>query len=151
MARTSAQRVVDAKAKLGAGGDVWLATAGEAGPHLVPLTMAWDQGSGEIILCTERRTVTVRNIQSGPNVVRVGIGPTRDVLMVIGQAAVTGLVQEEHESARLFADATGWDPRQDSGAWVFIRIRPVTIQSWRNVDEIANRTVMRHGQWVDAT
>lgn len=41
MPRKTEQRVEDSIAKLETGGDAWLATSGPAGPHLVPLSLAW--------------------------------------------------------------------------------------------------------------
>ena len=94
VARTIEQRVTDSAAKLKAGGDAWLATLGPAGPHLVPLSLARDSDSSELIFCTERRSVTDNNIASEP-AVRVGLGPTRDVVMIDGTARTTGPVQDD--------------------------------------------------------
>ena len=150
MARTTEQRVKDSTAKLEAGGDAWLATSGPAGLHLVPLSVAWDSASGDLIFCTEQRSVTTRNISIEP-AVRVGLGPTRDVLMIDGTARITGLVQDDATSATIFHEKTGWDPRRDSGDWIFIRVTPSRMQAWREVDEIANRTVMVGGTWKTTT
>ena len=150
MARTTEQRVKDSTAKLEARGDAWLATSGPAGPHLVPLSVAWDSASGDLILCTEQRSVTTRNIAIEP-AVRVGLGPTRDVLMIDGTARITGLVQDDATSATISHEKTGWDPRRDSGDWIFIRVTPSRVQAWREVDEIANRTVMVGGTWKTTT
>lgn len=146
MARTTEQRVEDARARLDAGDDGWLATSGPAGPHLVPLSFAWDSASGNLIFCTEQRSVTTRNIATEPTV-RIGLGPTRDVLMIDGTARVTGSVQDDAPTAAIFHERTGWDPRGDSGDWIFIRVTPSRMQAWRGVDEITNRTVMVDGIW----
>lgn len=146
MARTTEQRVEDARAKLDAGGDAWLATSGPAGPHLVPLSLAWDSASGDLIFCTERRSVTTRNIATEP-AVRIGLGPTRDVLMIDGTARMAGPVRDDETLAAIFHERTGWDPRGDSGDWIFIRVTPSRMQAWRGADEIADRTVMVDGIW----
>lgn len=146
MARTTEQRVKDSTAKLKAGGDAWLATSGPAGPHLVPLSLAYDTATGDLLFCTEQRSITARNIASEPTV-RVGLGPTRDVLLVDGMARTIRLVQDDAGSATIFCEMTGWDPRHGTGDWVFIRVSPSRIQAWREVDEIANRTVMLNGTW----
>ena len=150
MARTIEQRIVDSTAKLAAGGDAWLATSGPAGPHLVPLSLAWDSDSGELLFCTEQRSVTARNIASEP-AVRVGLGPTRDVLMIDGTARTTGAVQDDASSASIFHEKTGWDPRHDSGDWIFIRVALSRMQAWRDVDEIAGRTILVDGTWKATT
>ena len=150
MGRATEQRVTDSMAKLGAGGDAWLATSGPVGPHLVPLNLAWDSASGDLIFCTEQRSVTARNIAIVPTV-RVGLGPTRDVLIVDGTARTSGPVQHDPSSAAVFHTKTGWDPRRDGGDWIFIRVTPSRMQAWREVDEIANRTVMVDGAWYTTT
>lgn len=96
MARTTAQRVDDSIAKLEARGDAWLATSGHSGPHLVPLSLAWDTATGDLVFCVERETVTARNIADQP-AVRVGVGPTRDVLMIDGTARAER-AQSSHRS-----------------------------------------------------
>ncbi|MDE0654372.1 MAG: pyridoxamine 5'-phosphate oxidase family protein [bacterium] len=146
IARTTEQRVADSRAKLESGGDAWLATSGPAGPHLVPLSLGWDSASDELIFCTEQRSITARNIAAQP-AIRIGLGPTRDVLMIDGTARVTGPVQDDATSAAMLYESTGWDPRLESGDWIFIRATPSRMQAWRSVDEIANRTVMIDGIW----
>ncbi len=146
MARTTEQRVEDARAKLDAGGDAWLATSGPTGPHLVPLSLAWDSASGGLIFCAEQRSVTTRNIAAEP-AVRIGLGPTNDVLMIDGTARITGPVRDDETLAAIFHERTRWDPRGDSGDWIFIRVTPSRMQAWRGVDEIADRTVMVDGIW----
>jgi hypothetical protein len=44
-----------------------------------------------------------------------------------------------------YRDRTGWEPGSDGGEQAYIFLRPTTIQVWRDVDEIAGRTVMRGG------
>ena len=146
MARTTEQRIEDSRAKLETEADAWLATSGPAGPHLVPLSLAWDSASGELVFCTEQRSVTTRNIAAEP-AVRIGLGPTRDVLMIDGTARIAGSVRDDETSAAIFRESTGWDPRHESGDWIFIRVTPSRMQAWRGPDEIANRTVMVDGNW----
>ena len=40
-----------------------------------------------------------------------------------------------------------WDPRGDTG-YVFLVLRPVRVQAWREANEIAGRTLMRDGRWL---
>lgn len=150
MARTIAQRVKDSIAKLEAGGDAWLATSGPAGPHLVPLSLAWDSANGDLIFCVEQGTLTSRNIAIEPSV-RVGIGPTRDVLMIDGTARITGLVKDDNPLAVSFYEKAGWDPLLNGDNLIFIRVTPSRMQAWREVDEAANRTLMINGTWKTAT
>ncbi len=147
LARTTQQRIQDSRKKLEQGGDAWLATADGAGPHLVPLSLAWDQQKEAIIFCTEGKNRTSRNIEEQSSV-RVALGTTRDVLMIYGNAEVMGAVGDYQQIAELFSAKTGWDPRGNSGNGVFIRIIPERMQAWREVNEIQGRTIMKDGQWL---
>jgi hypothetical protein len=40
-----------------------------------------------------------------------------------------------------------WDPRRDRGS-VFLVLRPVRVQAWREVNEIPGRDLMRDGRWL---
>ena len=40
-----------------------------------------------------------------------------------------------------------WDPRRGTG-YVFIVLRPMRVQAWREVNEIAGRDVMLEGHWL---
>ena len=40
-----------------------------------------------------------------------------------------------------------WDPRRDSG-YVFLVLRPIRVQAWREANEIPGRTLMRDGTWL---
>jgi hypothetical protein len=51
-------------------------------------------------------------------------------------------VAREGRSAA-YRDRTGWGPGSDGGEQAYIFLRPTTIQVWRDVDEIAWRTVIR--------
>jgi hypothetical protein len=43
-----------------------------------------------------------------------------------------------------------WDPRGSAG-YVFLVLRPVRVQAWREVNEIPGRTLMRDGAWLGET
>lgn len=67
MARSTETRIADAKQLLRSGGsDAWLATASGSLPHVVPLSLAWDDRDESLLFCTEQRSVTVKNIGSDP-------------------------------------------------------------------------------------
>jgi hypothetical protein len=78
---------------------------------------------------------------------RVGLGGTRDVVMIDGELAITPIA-DDRSRADAFVAATGWDPRDEEGAWVLLVLRPSRIQVWREADELAGRTIMRAGSWV---
>ena len=49
--------------------------------------------------------------------------------------------------AEAYVAQADWDPRRSSG-YVFLVLRPVRVQAWREADEIAGRTLMRDGTWL---
>jgi hypothetical protein len=146
--RARAERVADAQRALRETIDCWLATASGGIPHLVPLSMAWDDATDEIVLCTDPASVTVRNVEAGGRQVRLGVGPTDDVVMLVGDVRVTSTVADDDATAELFATRTGWDPRPVDGHYVLLRFRPDRAQAWRHAGELRGRTVMRDGKWL---
>jgi hypothetical protein len=127
--------------------DVWVATASAGGrAHLVPLSFGW---TGErIVLSTERTMVTARNIiESGR--ARLGTGHTRDVVILeVELDAVHPVTEAPAEVAGAFVEQSRWDPRPEGDPYVFLVMRPVRIQAWREANELAGRTLMRDGAWL---
>ena len=125
--------------------DVWVATASDArGPHLVPLSLAWVDERA--VIAVEESSVTAHNLtESGK--ARLAVGPTRDVVMLdaVLEKAVDVMADEALGTA--YAQQTDWDPRSNTG-YVFLVLRPVRIQAWREANEIPGRTLMRDGRWL---
>lgn len=119
-ARGLTERTRDALRRLDHDEDAWVATAGTAGPYLVPLSFRWDGAT--LLFATPASSPTGRNVAENGGV-RLGVGPTRDLLMVDGTAEL--------------------DP------YLYFRVRPSRIQAWREANEIPGRTIMRHGAWLD--
>jgi Pyridoxamine 5'-phosphate oxidase len=145
-ARDRATRKADTLAMLATAGiDVWVATASAAGsPHLVPVSLAWVDE--RVVIAVEATSVTARNLTASGEA-RLAIGPTRDVTMVDAVLErVVGAEEDEGLGAAYVAQAD-WDPRRDSG-YVFLVLRPVRVQAWREANEIAGRTLMRDGTWL---
>jgi hypothetical protein len=147
-ARPPEQRKADALAKLAQeGADVWVATASAAGEaHLVPLSLAWD--GDRVILATERRSRTFENLQRSGRA-RLGVGPERDVVMI--DAVVVSVIDADdvpHTLGDIYAAQADWDPRQAPDGLVYVVLAPERIQAWREANEIAGRTLMRHGKWL---
>ncbi len=46
-----------------------------------------------------------------------------------------------------YAAQADWDPRGSRG-YVWLVLRPVRVQAWRDENEIADRTLMRDGTWL---
>ena len=147
MPRERPKRVADARAALAAASDAWIATASRSGrPHLVPLDVV--RHADDLLAATVADSVTARNIAATRRA-RVGIGDTRDVVMVDADAEVTGWEAAEQAARAAFVHARGWDPADETGEFVLVRLTPVRVQAWRSVEEISGRTVMRDGVWLD--
>jgi hypothetical protein len=145
--RTRAQRRADTERRLAEDVDLWVATAGEAGaPHLVPLSFDWLDGT--IVLSTPSTSPTGRNLPAG-GVVRLGLGPTRDVTMIDGTVEVLPIDALPGEHAERFASRTGFDPRREAAEYCWFLIRPVRIQAWREANELVGRDLMRDGRWLE--
>ena len=150
--RTREQRKADTLAKLAAqAADVWVATAaadadGHASSYLVPLSLAWIDE--RVVLATEAGSVTARNITSQGGV-RLGLGPTRDVVMIDAEMEhVYSPDEVPADLARGYAAQAEWDPRESGESMRFLVLRPLRIQAWREVDELPGRTLMRGGAWI---
>lgn len=146
--RTSLERKVDAIAKLEAQRvDAWVASASTSGDaHLVPLSLAWD--GTQVLLATPPGSATAMNI-IGSGAARLALGGTRDVVMV--DALLDQVVTVDEASSTLaetYAEQVDWDPRSSGEAFVFLLLWPRRIQTWREANEIAGRTVMRDGHWL---
>lgn len=140
--RPPEQRKRDTLHRLDHDVDAWVATADPAGtPYLVPLSFLWD---GETLLISTAATnPTARNLRAG-GLVRLTVGSTRDVVLIEGRAAVVGDLTAD--VGDLFAAKTGFDPRKLRD-YPYFRIRPVLIQAWREVNELAGRDLMVAGNW----
>ncbi|WP_030607257.1 pyridoxamine 5'-phosphate oxidase family protein [Streptomyces fulvoviolaceus] len=148
-ARTPEQRKQDTLHRLEHDEDVWVATAdGASGvPYLVPLSFVWD-GSA-LLLATPAASPTGRNLKTTGKA-RLGVGTTRDVVMIEGTAdtlTADGLAEGEADH---FAATTGFDPRELATPYLYFRVRPLRVQAWREANEIAGRELMRDGEWLIA-
>ena len=144
--RSREQRRRDAEQRLSADVDVWVATASpEGAPYLVPLSFDWDGQA--LLLATAVATPTARNLTAARSV-RVGLGPTRDVVMIDGSVDVLELDALPSDRGDAFAARTGFDPRALTAHYQWFRVTPHRIQAWREADEIAGRDLMRHGRWL---
>ncbi|MFJ5549901.1 pyridoxamine 5'-phosphate oxidase family protein [Streptomyces sp. NPDC093225] len=144
-ARGLEERVEDTRKRLENDVDLWVASAGAgSGAYLLPLSFLWDGTA--LLVSTPRASVTGRNLLADGRV-RVGLGLTRDVVIVDGDAEPVD-VADLGETADAFAAKTGFDPRELDEAYQYFRIRPRRIQAWREVNELAGRTLMRDGAWL---
>lgn len=145
--RDRATRTRDALVQLTApAADAWVATASADGvPHLVPLSLAW---VGErAVIATDATSATARNLLASGRA-RLGVGPTRDVVMLDVVLERTLPVDESGELGESYAAQADWDPRGLAGH-LYLVLRPERVQAWREVNEMAGRTLMRGGTWSE--
>jgi hypothetical protein len=149
VARDRETRTADTLAVLSTPGiDVWVATAAtEGAPHLVPVSLAWVDDRA--VIAVPATSVTARNLTSN-HAARLGVGPTRDVTMIDAVLERVVDVAEDAELGEAYVAQADWDPRRDTG-YVFLVLRPVRVQAWREANEIAGRTLMREGTWLVRT
>jgi pyridoxamine 5'-phosphate oxidase-like protein len=143
--RSGAQRRRDTEHRLANDVDLWVASASEDGaPYLVPLSFDWD---GEaVLLATPANSPTGRNL-AATRIARLGLGETRDVSMILGDVEVLEIDALPREQGDRFAARAGFDPRPLT-AYRWFRVTPRRIQAWREVDELADRELMRDGRWL---
>jgi hypothetical protein len=118
-----------------------VATSSDGVAYLVPLSFLWD---GETLLIA---SPTARNLQA-TGWVRVGVGPTRDVVLIEGTAQALAAADLSDETGDAFAEKTGFDPRRLAQTYLYFRIRPQRVQAWREADELAGRELVRDGRWI---
>lgn len=142
--RTRTQRIADSAALLEHVVDCWVATSGPDGAWLVPLSFVWWED--ELLLATDRSSRTCRNIEADPRV-RIGLGPTRDVVMLDGRAVLTAAADLTRDEVDAYVEKCGSDPR--GWADTVVRVRLDRAQAWREENELRGRTLMRDGRWLE--
>ena len=141
--RPRGERIRDTRRRLQGDVDAWFSTAGDDGPHLVPLSYLWHDEA--LIIATEDGSPTARNLMASGRA-RVGVGLTRDVVLI--EAAATVLDGLDQATGDAFAEKTGFDPRQLDN-YTFYRLEPREVRAWREVNELAHRLLMRDGRWLE--
>jgi hypothetical protein len=143
--RSREQRKHDVLELLESEVDAWVSSATADGlPYLIPLAFAWN--GEKIILATSERSITTANVRR-TGVTRVGIGPTRDVVMIDGEVDIIG-VDEDGDVAEFHTERAGFDARTGSELFVYLVVTPVRIQAWRTPAELAQRLLMNNGRWL---
>jgi hypothetical protein len=147
-ARNAKQRKQDTLDRLERDEDVWVATAdGEnATPYLVPLSFLWDGAT--LLLATPAASPTGRNLRATGRA-RLGVGPTRDVVMIEGTAQTLTAAELPGDVGDAFAEKTGFDPRTLTSEYLYFRVTPQRVQAWREANELAGRDLMREGEWIE--
>lgn len=145
--RPPEQRKADALHRLTHDIDAWVATAdADSGtPHLIPLSFLWDGES--VLVATPAASITGRNLRTTGKA-RVGIGPTRDLVLIEGAVRALDEGELTTEERDAFAAQTGFDPRKLDTTYTYFRITPQRLQAWREADELAGRDLMIGGRWT---
>ncbi|WP_415947518.1 pyridoxamine 5'-phosphate oxidase family protein [Streptomyces sp. KLOTTS4A1] len=148
-ARSAEQRKKDTLKRLEHDVDLWVASADPqtGAPYLVPLSFAWDGTS--LLFATKATSPTGRSLAASGRA-RIGLGPTRDVVMIDGPVLTHTAEELGEETHAWFAESSGWDPRaqSDADAYRWFRLTPRRVQAWRESNELAGRTLMRDGEWL---
>jgi hypothetical protein len=146
-ARTPRQRKQDTLDRLERDVDAWVASAdpGSGTPYLVPLSFLWDGST--LLVATPAASPTSRNLQATGKV-RLGVGPTRDLVLVEGTVEALPAGEVPGEVGDAFAAKAGFDPRRLSTPYLYFRVHPRRVQAWREVNELEGRDLMRGGRWV---
>jgi hypothetical protein len=145
--RSRQQRKQDALNRLEHDIDAWVATAdgGRGIPYLVPLSYLWDGTT--LLVATPSSSQTGRNLR-GNGKVRLGIGSTRDVVLIEGTARSLATAEITDDVGDAFAAKTGFDPRELTSTYLYFRIHPQRLQAWREENELEGRELMRGGRWI---
>ncbi len=146
-ARAPEQRKQDTLDRLERDVDAWVATADPATgtPYLVPLSFLWDGAT--LLIATPTASPTSRNLQATGRV-RLGVGPTRDVVLIEGTVEALAAADLPGGAGEAFAAKTGFDPRQLSTPYTYFRVQPRRLQAWREANELEGRELLRDGRWV---
>jgi Pyridoxamine 5'-phosphate oxidase len=140
--RSLQQRQQDTLGRLESDTDAWIASAdAEGDAYLLPLSFLWD-GAG-LVVATPGSSVTGRNLSQAGRV-RVGVGQSRDVTMIDGNAEP----MQDERTKDAFAAKHAWDPRKETSDYAYFRIVPDRVQAWRERNELTGRTLMRDGDWL---
>ncbi|MCO1656317.1 pyridoxamine 5'-phosphate oxidase family protein [Pseudonocardia humida] len=125
--------------------DAWVCSASAAGEaHLVPLSLAWVDE--RLVLAVADTSTTAGNLTASGRA-RLAVGPTRDVVMIDAVLDRAVGVGDDEALGKAYVAQADWDPRSAAG-YVFLVLRPVRVQAWREANEIAGRTLMRDGEWL---
>jgi nitroimidazol reductase NimA-like FMN-containing flavoprotein (pyridoxamine 5'-phosphate oxidase superfamily) len=145
--RTRSRRREDTLRRLESDVDAWVATADPAtgSPYLIPLSFLWDGAT--LLLSTPKSSPTAGNLDATGKV-RLGIGPTRDLVLIEGTVEGIDETEVSKEVGDAFAAKTGFDPRELVTPYRYFRVRPIRTQAWREADELEGRELMRGGSWL---
>ncbi|ONI87078.1 hypothetical protein ALI144C_10265 [Actinosynnema sp. ALI-1.44] len=139
------QRKTDALGRLETDKDLWIASGAAGGmATLVPLSFWWD--GNRLFVATVRSNPTARNVDESATA-RVVLGHTRDVVLIDVDVVRLSSAEATERCAAQYAKKCGWDPLESSG-YAFFQLTPSWIESWRELNEHADRKIMADGKWL---
>jgi len=146
-ARTLEQRKQDTLHRLEHDVDAWVASADQddGTPYLIPLSFLWEGTT--LLIATPSSSPTGRNLLATGKV-RLGIGGTRDVVLIEGPGDAIPAAEIPDAVGDAFATKAGFDPRELTTSYHYFRISPRRLQAWREVNELKGRELMRDGKWL---
>jgi hypothetical protein len=100
-----------------------------------------------LLVATPSFSPTGRNLRTTGKV-RLGIGTTRDVVLIERTARSLAAAEITDELGDAFAAKTGFDPRRLTSNYLYFRIYSQRLQTWREVNDLEDRELMRSGSWV---
>jgi hypothetical protein len=128
-ARSALQRKRDTLLRLERDVDAWVATASDKGtPCLAPFSFLWENET--VLIAVPASSVTGRNLLANGQV-RLGLGTTRDVVLINGTAEAILTQDLPGPLADAFAVKAGFDPRNSADSYRYFRITPSRIRAWR--------------------
>jgi hypothetical protein len=145
-ARSPEVRKQDALKRLDEDVDAWVSTSSADGtPYLMPLSFLWDGKT--LLFSTAATNPTSLNLQS-TGVAHIALDHTRDVILLTATAETLHADDLPPGVADAFATKSGFDPRQATALYLYFRLTPTTLQSWREANELPGRTLMKNNSWL---
>lgn len=145
-ARSPEVRKEDALKHLAEDVDAWVSTSSVDGtPYLMPLSFLWD---GETLLfSTAASNPTSLNLQA-TGLAHIALGHTRDVVLLTATAETLHAEDLAPGVADAFARKTEFDPREQAALYLYFRLTPTSLQSWREANELTGRTLLKDNAWL---
>ncbi|MDF5753661.1 pyridoxamine 5'-phosphate oxidase family protein [Spongiactinospora sp. TRM90649] len=140
--RDAGRRKADVLDTLVNSGQVWLATGGASGAHMVPLGCVWD--GAHLVMATRERHRTVRNLREN-HLARAAFGDPADVVLMDGPVEI--VPPDGLPSGVAVPPGLPLDPARVPGC-VYLFLTPRRVLAWRHRGEIPDRTLMRDGRWL---
>ena len=145
--RSTAERIAHARARLESDANVWISTASAHGvPHLVPLSLAWIDE--QIVVATSATSATAKNIVATGRA-RAALDSADDVVIIDTDARLVLFADAPQSTVEQYVHRVGWDPSNEPGEWALMVLTPIRGQAWIGPAEIAGRTFIRDGAWLE--